>query len=186
MLEGIVLSVIHVGDYIMQCSRCQEQKSLEEMAVRNKAKGSYKTWCKKCASKETKEWREKQPLERLKKQQKKQYAKHKSRKITDDEYAIRVWCSNWRRRQGARFSSRLSIDIDYLVSLMKDAIKKYPYLHCRPSRSLWETPSVDRIDSSKPYSEDNIVVIPLWLNSAKLDMPLEKLHELMREYLSQE
>jgi hypothetical protein len=30
------------------------------------------------------------------------------------------------------------------------------------------------------------VVIPLWLNSAKLDMPLEKLHGLMREYLSQE
>ena len=152
------------------------------MAVRNKKKGLYKTWCKKCASKETKEWRLKHP-ERYENLKNEQYKKNKARKMSDNDYAIRQWCSNWKKRQGDRFEGRSSIGLDFLVSLMEESIKRFPYIHCRPGRSLWETPSVDRIDPSKPYSEDNIVVIPLWLNSAKLDMPLEKLHDLMKDYL---
>jgi len=179
------LFVVRLGDYTMKCSRCQEEKTLEEMAVRNKKKGSYKTWCKKCATIETRQWRERHP-ERATKLGRFQYEKNKARKMSDNDYAIRQWCSDWKKRPGEKFEGRASIGLDFLVSLMKDGIKKFPYLHCRPGRSLWETPSVDRIDASKPYSEDNIVVIPLWLNSAKLDMPLEKLHGLMREYLSQE
>lgn len=163
----------------MKCNRCQEEKTTEEMSVRSHAKKTYKKYCKKCASSITKEYRKRNPRDT-----KKDYQVLKSKLQENTDYTIRYWCNSWKQRKGDRFAGRKDIPLDTLVYMVKDAMVKFPYLSCCQNKSLWQTPSVDRIDSSKPYSVDNIVVIPLWLNSAKLDMPIEKLHELMRDYLS--
>lgn len=42
--------------------------------------------------------------------------------------------------------------------------------------------SIDRIDSSKPYSDDNIQVIPLWLNMAKLNKSIDFLVPYLRDF----
>lgn len=44
--------------------------------------------------------------------------------------------------------------------------------------------SLDRVDSSKDYSDiANLRVIPLWLNSAKLQMSDSELNNLMKHHL---
>lgn len=163
----------------MKCYRCQEEKTLGEMSVRCHKKKTYKTYCKKCANEMAKEYRKRNPPDT-----KKQYETLKEKLKENSDSTIRYWCSSWKQRKGERFEGRKDIPLDTLHLMVKEAMIKFPYLSCCQGKPLWATPSIDRIDSNKPYSADNIQVIPLWLNSAKLDMSMEKLHELMRDYLS--
>jgi hypothetical protein len=177
LLEVYVLSILE-SKYIMNCSRCQEEKTQDEMSVRSRSKKTYKKYCKKCAALMTKEYIKRNPRDT-----KKDYQVLKSKLQENTDYTIRYWCSSWKQRKGDRFAGRKEIPLDTLVYMVKDAMVKFPYLSCCQNKPLWQTPSVDRIDSSKPYSVDNIIVIPLWLNSAKLDMSLDKIHELMKDYI---
>lgn len=149
------------------------------MSVRCHKKKTYKTYCKKCANEIAKKYRQRNPPDT-----KKQYETLKEKLKENSDFTIRYWCSSWKQRKGERFEGRKDIPLDTLYIMVKEAMIKFPYLSCCQGKPLWATPSIDRIDNNKPYSADNIQVIPLWLNSAKLDMPIEKLHELMRDYLS--
>ena len=170
----------------MKCSKCQEEKSLEEMSIRNKNEikiyKKYKTYCKKCSSNLTKEWRNKNP-DKVKKLNKIAYEKIKISIDNNIDYAINYWCDHWINRSGNQFYSRKNINKNHLIALCQNALKIYPYLKFQQNKEKWETPSVDRIDSSKPYTNDNITVIPLWLNSAKLDMDINQLHKLIKHYI---
>ena len=71
--------------------------------------------------------------------------------------------------------------------LYKKAIKAtdiFPYMTFRiqdgPKAFL---ASIDRIDCSKGYTEKNVVVVPMWLNSAKLDLSWVEIRDIMFTHL---
>lgn len=150
-------------------------------------KKGYRNYCKKCAT--AKEKTRKQNFsEEKKKKLSKIYYKTQLNKISEDlDYAIKTWCSRWKNgnKCGNKYqSSKKNVSQKKLIELSNTALKNFPYLKFSNNKEKWETPSVDRIDSSREYSDDNIQIIPLWLNSAKLDMSENKLIELMKLYLN--
>jgi hypothetical protein len=172
----------------MFCTICKQEKSKNEMSIRDKnAKTDgtkYKNYCKKCASEITKKWRSKKTPEELKGLNKRHYRKNKKRIQEDENYAIRCWVHSCKSRGNTSgFESRKDLCTEHLIELCHEALKKFPYLVFKQGKEKWQTPSLDRIDSNLPYSNDNVRIIPLWLNSALLDMSDSKLHELMVDYL---
>lgn len=178
------------GD-LLRCILCQEDKSPSEMAKTNKKyiKSGYKNYCKKCSA--LRELKRRSKFSKQKKQELslQSYKTHTNKIQSDLNYAIKSWCLRWRNRikgVSKHEESKKNVSKEKLIELANIALKKFPYLKFSNNKEKWETPSVDRIDSSKEYSDDNIQIIPLWLNSAKLDMSENKLIELMKSYLNQE
>ena len=173
----------------MRCSKCQEKKTKNEMSVRDaKAKTDskkYKTYCKSCASKITKQWKNKLSDEEKQQKHKTAYSKRKEKLKYDLDYSIRHWTSSCKKRQGKRFEGRKNLSTEHIVQLCYEALEKFPYISFFQGKEKYQTPSLDRIDNSIPYSDDNVRVIPLWLNSAKLDMTDDKLNELILHYMKE-
>jgi hypothetical protein len=105
-------------------------------------------------------------------------------KLTDINEIVKIWCRRWLNSSGkTRNPGRKDISFDFLYNKCIESMKLFPYMTFKNiiedgGRKAFYA-SVDRIDSSKIYSEDNIVVIPLWLNSAKLDMTIDELKEVI-------
>lgn len=99
---------------------------------------------------------------------------------------IRLWIHRTTNKKENKFLCR-----DNLFQLAHEALKKFPYIkfinHMDKSATRGKcarpnSASIDRIDSSKPYSDDNIQVIPLWLNMAKLNKSIDFLVPYLRDF----
>lgn len=119
------------------------------------------------------------------------YQKHYKQKMNrlekgTDRQKIRNWASraiNRYKSDAKHFSSRKNLSIDLLEKLAFQALEKYPYIEFfRPSKIAYRA-SLDRIDSSKPYSPKNVQILPFWLNSAKVDLSEKELKRLIKSYL---
>lgn len=75
-----------------------------------------------------------------------------------------------------------------VVALAIEAKKRFPYMVFRGVKftdSKARYASIDRIDSSKDYSDiTNIQILPLWLNMAKADLSENELKVYMQHYLN--
>ena len=138
-----------------------------------------KTICKSCHAKKNKEWWNNLSQDEKYKRNRKHYISNKNimeKNSNDIDFCIREWVLRWQRRsdKSNKFVGRKNLITDDLVILAKQGLKKFPYMdfsivnkNCK--KAFWA--SVDKIDSSKDYSDiNNLQFIPLWLNSAKLDL----------------
>lgn len=74
------------------------------------------------------------------------------------------------------------IDKDHVRFLLLQSGKRCPY---SGEKFVFEKGhpnmfSLDRVDSSKGYTKDNVVVTSVWANKAKNDLPLEKFLEFCK------
>ena len=74
------------------------------------------------------------------------------------------------------------IDAEYVRFLLVQSGKRCPY---SGEKFVFEKGhpnmfSLDRVDSSKGYTKDNVVVTSVWANKAKNDLPLEKFLEFCK------
>lgn len=179
------------------CPVCKISKAIDLFRKRSKSKTGYDYICKECHSKKQKNrWRLKS-FEEKKSLNKKYYTSHRSKlKNLSLGKLINRWaqlilnrkytCGNRTSSVSKnRFVSRQSISKKILISKAIKGLKLFPYmsfLNFRGDGNEMCYASLDRIDSNLPYSNNNIQIIPYWLNSAKLNGSIGKLHELIRDY----
>lgn len=156
------------------CHKCKKLVINNEMTKRG-------TYCKKCHSNNEKERRSKMSSDEIKENSRKSYKKYRQKyaEITDEDEMIRLWVLKWRTANGkTRHNGRKNISFDFLFLKCKQSLKVFPYMTFKnileegTKRAFFA--SVDRINPASEYSESNIVVVPLWLNSAKLDMTVDE------------
>lgn len=171
-----------------KCSLCKKRKPLDDFGSANHTKDGKRSHCRKCRSKREKKYRKSSVW--YSKQCRHSYSNKMKKAKNNKEYDIRLWATIWKSRpkenphrlvQQKFLDSRKAIPIDTLVDLAKEALNHFPYMQfAHKTKTRGYTASIDRIDSSKPYTKDNIKVLPFWLNSAKLDMSYEELSTLIK------
>jgi len=154
-------------------------------------KGVMRRRCKNCHRLCEKIRREKMTPERRKEIGTRNYLKQVERNSNLDESkdedlktCIKLWIqTNTNRRTEGRFKERKGLDRKNLTNLCFVAKTIFPYITFNNNRKKDKTAhcwaSLDRIDPNKPYTDDNVVVVPLWLNSAKLDSDYFELFKLV-------
>lgn len=116
------------------------------------------------------------------------YYKRKEKRKSGDfslDEIINHWCNRTLSKQGLKSNrTRCAVSKDLLKTLCHRSIEHFPYITFNNFTGVggkWHWASIDRIDSTKGYTDDNIVVIPLWLNSAKLDTTFNNLLDLIKD-----
>ena len=170
-----------------KCNKCGESR----VDYLVKKKGGHRSLCKSCHAKyekERKKIREQEnpelKSERIRKGR--EYYKQKREQIGEDlDARIYFWATQWRNtpREGR---DRSQITQKNLVELTYKGLEEFPYMLILEKDKMHITASVDRIDSKLGYTDDNIQVIPYWLNSAKLNMEDNELREYMSHFLRKE
>lgn len=136
------------------CNKCNLIKIVSHFYKNNISKDGYSCECKKCKSKYNQENRERilfQEKERNKK--------------------IETRYSNWRHNAKTR-KIDWNLNIEDVINL--PLICHYTGDVLTTERGFHNTVSLDRIDSSKCYSKNNIVLCCAVVNYMKLDMTIEK------------
>lgn len=177
-------------EQLHRCYKCKrEDIPREDMAISG---GKIRNVCRKCRCIEEQERRSRrtpEKIERLKIESKQKYREQVELissldefKEEDLEFLINKWViKNKNRVTEKRFKQRKVLDSDNLKFLCYKARELFPYItfnNKRDGRNSQTWASIDRVDPTKPYSDDNIIVVPLWLNSAKLDSSYQELFDL--------
>lgn len=163
---------------ILCCKHCGES-NLDLLCKDNKRKSGKRRICKKCHANYNK-------INNLKRKNKIQttgkiyYLKTKEKLLTNEDFQIKNFCLKFKNRKRLNFSKKIELNI--LIQKCKEGKEKFPYMTFYNHKKLAFRASVDRIDSSKDYTKENIQIIPLWLNSGKLDMSMDDFHLLITNY----
>jgi hypothetical protein len=163
------------------CSRCKEEKLLSEFSLNNSAKDRLQYKCRACDLKYQTQRREDNKDEHL------EYSrKYQRNRRLDFEYRLQMLINASKQR--ARLNDR-EHDIN-----VEDIKAIYPADGCCPIFGLKlefngagfrdSSPSIDRIDSTKGYTRDNIQVISWKANRIKGAASLQDL-EMLVAYLKQ-
>lgn len=160
------------------CRICE--KSKQDIYFVSGGNNTRRNICKKCHKEYNAKWR-KSNLKKCKLQANKRYKKFQKLKKSGKlsiEKQITFWSN-----QNAQRSNRPRICLKYLKKLCFKSVKKYPYIDFSATKKKGYWASIDRINPNKGYEKGNIRIIPLWLNSAKLDLSIRELNGVMNEYL---
>ena len=153
------------------CFTCKKEKEENEFhRDKNRKDGRYPN-CKKCRNmKETPKYREKYLEERL--EYARQYRKNNYEKLLLKEIKRRA------KRKGLECDLKLE-DIQIPDNC---PVLGIPVFVESGKGRLPNIPSVDRIDNSKGYTRDNIVVVSWRANDLKRDATMEELTKIVRYY----
>lgn len=93
-----------------------------------------------------------------------------------------------RNKKFKKFESRSTLSKEGLIIKCFEAFQKFPEINFCFSKNdnRSNMASLDKIDAHKPYSDDNVEVLPLWLNSAKLDSSKEELYKKIIDFCIRE
>ncbi len=111
------------------------------------------------------------------------------RRIASGEIDFDVRLNYWMNRAILK-DGRRHLTKAFLKERALEGLKKFPYMkfvHINENKKNYSShpfsASLDRINPNLGYQEDNIQVIPSWLNSAKLNCPIEILIPLLRDFV---
>lgn len=111
------------------------------------------------------------------------------RRIASGEIDFDVRLNYWMNHTILK-NGRKHLTKDFLKEKALEGLKKFPYMkfvHINKNKKNHSahpfSASLDRINPNLGYQEDNIQVIPTWLNSAKLNCPVEILIPLLRDFV---
>lgn len=166
---------------VKTCTVCAESKSLFDFGKSGKSNGSgYKAVCKTCLAKKLSDWR-KANIEKAREQDKRYYIRNKDkvriknkRRFTnlslDKKFAFLLYTAQKRK----------TVKVFISLQNIKDVWEKqegrcaYTDLPLTSEAHQVNTVSLDRIDSSKDYTEDNIQLVCVPINRMKLDYTEEQ------------
>jgi hypothetical protein len=171
-----------------QCSKCKQVLSVENFSKHAQCKDGLRSYCKKCAAKSDKQWR--------------QNAGNAKRKQWLDNGG-REWMREYRASNSVRFKTAdmlkdarmrarhksvpFDIDIDYLRSMVgenAELASRCPVFHVLldwscyrgdGNNSVPNSPSLDRIDPERGYVKGNVWIISHKANRIKSDATHEEL-----------
>jgi len=156
-----------------KCNICQREKPLDQFNVYRVYKGTpkYRGMCTSCYNKQASE-RPKTPEE------KKRHAEKERKRRRSNPAQMMIDNAKARaKRKGIEFSlTKDDIHIPDRCPILGIPLR-------RGGNFLGNSPSLDRVDNTKGYTPDNIVVVSLRANKIKNDATLEEL-KLITEFYS--
>jgi hypothetical protein len=175
----------------IKCLKCGCQKHQSQFP---KVKGVYRTLCKTCHCHNEKIRRSKMSPEEKKLIGERCYniVKAKKLKASRGELPlsdqIYIWVNKITgRRTEERFKERKKLCKNILTKKCYSARQIFPdIIFCfvnNTGQNRAMIASLDRIDPSKGYTDENTQIIPYWLNSAKLDSSQEEIDNTIINYI---
>ena len=167
------------------CPTCKTEKEFSEFSPCKKGKYKLFTYCKPCASKKTSDRYHKNIVasrerNRLRDQLNPEAAREKCRSFyrekKESDHAYLLWAAarNRAKKKGIEFSlDRADVVIPKICPVLGIELSKDTYRGFTDN-----SPSIDRIDSSKGYTKDNIIVISWRANSLKSNATLDELKKI--------
>jgi len=181
------------------CDLCKETKTTDCFYKNPKVKIGYRSKCIECEDKYMQIYRQRPDVMETHRNKSKEYYhnnpekmhERRSRKehfLTFTGFANKLFCStkNSAKKRNLEFNltkewflTQISLlkceatGFDLIISPSKEAYKSNPLL-----------PSIDRIDNSKGYTQDNCRIVCWWWNSLKLDWPEELIINLIKQYIN--
>lgn len=168
------------------CSCCKIEKSVSDFAKDNSKTSGVKSICKECNRTSVKNWRVQNKEYRL--SYDKQYYANNKEKISvknqkrytnltlDDKFDQLV------KTAGKRKNKKCFITVEHLhdVWQRQEGLCVYTKLPLTSEGHQLNTVSLDRVDSSKDYTVDNIQLVCVPINRMKLDYTEDQFIELCR------
>lgn len=168
-----------MSDQTKKCSICKEEKSVTEFYPRGDRANAYRSHCKPCHAERTK-------------------SIYERRKVTEPDFLSNhaKYTKKWRTTKVGknlviRARSR-AIAMGMEFDLTADDIKVPEYcpvlgiqLAVAEGIAADFSPSLDRIDSTKGYTPDNVEVMSYRANRIKNDSTFEEVEKLYHWYLKQ-
>ena len=164
-----------MNDVVKTCTCCKVEKSVTEFYKSKTQKYGVNSRCKKCASAKAREWalvnRDKRLVqgriyEAKNKDAIKERKKNKRESMTfDDRFNLLI------KNARARKEYVVSIDAEYLQSVYESqsGLCVYTKLPLLATGNQINTMSLDRVDSNKDYSKDNVQLVCVAINKMKLN-----------------
>jgi hypothetical protein len=164
-----------MNDVVKTCNCCKVEKSVSEFGIDNSKAAGIKSSCKDCNNSSIKLWREKNKDYRL--SYDKQYRANNKEKISiknqkryanltlDEKFDQLVKTADKRKKVNC------FITVEHLhdVWQRQKGLCAYTKLPLSSEAHQLNTVSLDRIDSDKDYTADNIQLVCVPINRMKLD-----------------
>lgn len=160
------------------CRICNQLKDIIYFfKINSTNKKTYVSWqCKECFN--------------LKRIEKKRKIKESFKENRDNKKILNVYIKKWAssarcKKFEKENKDRKSLTQEQLINLAYEGIKLYPYIDFASVDNKKATlASLDRKDGNFGYVENNMQVIPLWLNCAKIDFSQEEFESKLNHYIS--
>ncbi len=148
-----------------ECCKCHTIKASAEYYYCRHTKDNLQSYCKIC----TKQYYYDNPDKSLKQRE--------TRRLRHPELFL------WRqaRDRALRSGRKFTITPDDIIIPKNCPILGFPLKHCR-GKAGYNSPSLDRIDSSQGYTKDNIRVISHRANTLKRDGTFEEFQALIQNW----
>jgi len=179
-----------------KCNKCDKNKPLKEFVKNKQCKNGLAGTCKQCQNSYSKKWKQERSKE-LSEKRRKIYAETQGVEVKRREekrkqlYPLRVRCqllrSGMRERcNNKRRNKKCDFDSNFFtVKYLMDRLLKNPYCECCGKRLDIEfkkdkkfndnSPSMDRVNSSKGYTKDNVAILCWRCNKHKQDSTSKEL-----------
>ena len=168
---------------VKTCTKCGTTKLLSDFAKKG---NGYKAHCNECAAKILRDWRKANP-EKSKEQKRRFYRKNGDRVKVEHQQRYANLSLDARFNQLIKSASRrknieccISTDDLYNCWQNQNGLCAYTKLPLTSKAYQLNTVSLDRIDSGKDYTADNIQLVCVPVNRMKLDMTEDQFINLCR------
>jgi len=180
---------------IKKCNKCGIEKELSLFIKNKKCKNGYGGTCKECSNKYSKKWKQINSTE-LSQKRRFEYAQNegvisKQREIERRKnYPLRTRCQILRSGMMDRSKTK-KIDFDkdfFTVKYLMNRLTENPYCECchtkldigfkEDGQKNDSSPSMDRVDSNRGYTKDNVAILCWRCNKHKQDSNSQELRML--------
>jgi hypothetical protein len=163
------------------CSKCKQEKPLDEFFANARSKDGRRTDCKLCQSTVAKLWTERN-ADKIKQSYKEYRSRPENKKRHADQERNRR-LRNPQKSLFLRVRRRCKDEnIPFHLTLEDIVIPTHCPVFGTPislsDRDFW--PTVDRINPKGHYTKDNIVIMSMRANRLKSDATLEELYKITR------
>jgi len=157
------------------CSKCGETKPFSEFNKQTKAKDGRQSECRECERKRKREYR-------------RTGREAAAQRANPEAYQLSKMLQGSKKRAKEKNLAH-NIDIEYLRSLGLPSHCPYLGIKLRwkvqtglgvKAKAFPESPSIDRIDSSKGYVKGNVIIVSHRANAIKNDANEQELYKLAR------
>lgn len=178
------------------CTKCECLKELDKFVKNKNNKSGHRSICKECRNSETREWSKKTGYHRKKFSKnpepillaQKKYRESNKEKIREkalNKYKnnIPMVLFNSSKKRAKKRGIIHNISTEDIIIPETCPVLGIPIFSTHGTgRPTANSPSLDRIDNTKGYTKDNIIVISWRANNLKRDASMEELQKIVNFY----
>jgi hypothetical protein len=163
------------------CSKCKQEKPLDEFGKQTRSKSGYRSWCKVCHREDGKTRPRKRDFgtEKYKELKRKYYKNNKETIQKQNKEWGQTLKGKWHSYQRCAKTRNYEWNLDFCE------FSRFWQNDCYYCNSPIKTIGIDRLDSSEGYSLDNCVSCCSICNIMKMDLPLSTfIDQIKRIYVN--